>query len=220
MRISFKTIVKPAYIFYAAFLLLPFVMGGIFYRQLPEQVAVHWNAENQPDNFVHKAFALFAIPAFMLLLNGVAQLLITHDPKKENIRRTKALLVVMRWFLVLLPILVQAIVILQALKPDALDIGGIVMVFMGLLLAVIGNYLPKCQPNFTMGIRLPWTLADEDNWRRTHRMAGPVWLIGGLLFSLLSVTPFRFAAFIIILFMAIIPGVYSFIVYRRKHMSK
>jgi uncharacterized membrane protein len=53
--------------------------------------------------------------------------------------------------------------------------------FVGMILIVIGNYMPKARQNYTIGIRLPWTLANEENWNRTHRIAGYLWLISGIL---------------------------------------
>ena len=91
---------------------------------------------------------------------------------------------------------------------------------MGLLLAAIGNYLPKCQPNYTVGIRLPWTLADEANWRKTHRLAGPVWVIGGLVIAVLAFTPWRALDLLVLIPMVLIPALYSFFLYRRKKNEK
>ena len=63
--------------------------------------------------------------------------------------------------------------------------------------------MPKCRQNYTMGIKLPWTLADEDNWNRTHRMAGYVWTAGGIL--MLIVGFFHLASLFFLVFMAMVP---------------
>ena len=55
---------------------------------------------------------------------------------------------------------------------------------MGAIFIIIGNYLPKCGQNYTIGIKIPWTLHSEENWNRTHRFAGPVWVVGGLVMML------------------------------------
>lgn len=68
----------------------------------------------------------------------------------------------------------------------AVDINLVGGLFLGLMFLVVGNYLPKCKQTYTVGIRLPWTLADEDNWAYTHRLAGKVWTIGGLVILALT----------------------------------
>ena len=87
---------------------------------------------------------------------------------------------------------------------------------MGVLFVLIGNYLPKTKQSYTLGIRLPWTLASEENWNRTHRLGGVLWVLGGLYFIVMSFFPWNLAAFLIpILLMALVPTVYSYLLYRR-----
>ena len=59
----------------------------------------------------------------------------------------------------------------QSALDYSIDANLILEILMGALLIIIGNYLPKCRQNYTIGIKIPWTLADEDNWNRTHRPA-------------------------------------------------
>lgn len=61
----------------------------------------------------------------------------------------------------------------------AVDIGFVANGIVGLLFILIGNYMPKCKQNYTTGIKVPWTLHSQENWNRTHRLAGWVWIIGG-----------------------------------------
>ena len=63
------------------------------------------------------------------------------------------------------------------------------MLGLGLMFAAIGNYFPKCRPNRTVGIRIIWTLGSEENWNATHRFAGKVWVIGGLIMVLAALLP-------------------------------
>ena len=82
---------------------------------------------------------------------------------------------------------------------------------MGLLFVVIGNYLPKARRNYTIGIRLPWTLANEENWNRTHRIGGFLWVIGGILMIIMALTGLGRAGWMIGLFVvnALVPCIYS-----------
>ena len=90
---------------------------------------------------------------------------------------------------------------------------------LGLLFLVIGNYMPKMKQNPTLGIRLPWTLANEENWNRTHRLGGKVWVAGGLVLLLCCLLPG--AAMVAgmmaaILVLAVVPCVYSYWLYRKQ----
>jgi hypothetical protein len=92
--------------------------------------------------------------------------------------------------------------------------------FTGLLVSLAGNYMHNIKPNYFAGIRLPWTLNDPENWRRTHLLAGKLWFAGGILLMVTSfllpeflVIPLIVAVFVVIV---VIPGIYSYFIYRRK----
>ncbi|MBQ1491504.1 MAG: SdpI family protein [Blautia sp.] len=93
-----------------------------------------------------------------------------------------------------------------------LEMSRMVNILLGVLFIIIGNYLPKARQNYSIGIRIPWTLANEDNWNRTHRFAGFLWVIGGLLIVLLSFINFLPGYWFvsIILVIALVPCLYSF----------
>lgn len=93
-------------------------------------------------------------------------------------------------------------------------------IFFGLLIAVLGNYMYNIRPNFFAGIRLPWTLSDENNWRQTHHLAGKLWFSGGILLALISgflsegaLKPIFISTFLLII---LIPCIYSFRLFKSK----
>ena len=100
-----------------------------------------------------------------------------------------------------------------ALPVDINLVGGL---FLGLMFLAVGNYLPKCKQTYTVGIRLPWTLADEDNWAYTHRLAGKVWTIGGLVILALTFLRLPVLQFVVILVLVLIPTAASFLYARRR----
>lgn len=96
----------------------------------------------------------------------------------------------------------------------------VLVAFIGLLIAMVGNYMNNLKPNYYAGIRLPWTLNDPENWRRTHSLAGKLWFAGGILLIITSfllpeylLIPFIVTVFVVIV---VIPGIYSYRIYRRK----
>ena len=87
----------------------------------------------------------------------------------------------------------------------------------GLAMVIVGNWLPKCKQSYTMGIKLPWTLESEENWNRTHRFAGPVWVAGGLVIMACGVIGgvFMWAMLAAFVVMVIAPVVYSYLMFKR-----
>jgi uncharacterized membrane protein len=95
---------------------------------------------------------------------------------------------------------------------------SMVQLGVGALFIILGNYMGKLKHNYFMGIRTPWTLASEEVWYRTHRMAGPFWVIGGLLFiatSFLTTGLLAKTILIIIFGIIAIPIVYSYVIFKR-----
>lgn len=212
-----KTIKKLSvwdYIYWAV-ALVPFLISISCYSRLPELVPTHWGADNMVNGYSSRNMAAFGIPAFMLLMAVLVNVIYRIDPKRENINRSRELKQILRWFVVILAVLVQTITMLSGIGMK-INVGTVVSVPMGFFFVALGNYLPKCRQNYSMGIKLPWTLADEDNWNRTHRLAGYVWTAGGILMVILGFFHLSKLYFTIFTAMVLIPSVYSYVIYRRK----
>ena len=91
---------------------------------------------------------------------------------------------------------------------------------MGVLFIIVGNRLPKCQQTYTMGIKLPWTFASEENWNATHRFGGKVWVIGGIATMLTAFLGSFWLMMAILVIMAILPTIYSYLYYRNHEKEK
>lgn len=194
--------------------LLPFVIGAAFYSRMPDMVATHFDYNFQPDDYSSREFALFGIPAAMVLLFVLCAAMLEADPKKRGMdSRLKA---ITRWFIPILSVVMQCITVSYALD-SSLRFIRFIPVFIGAGLVLIGNYLPKCRQNYTMGIKLPWTLNSEENWDRTHRFGGRMFVIAGLLLVAAGffggiVSAVSVAA---VIAAVLAPAVYSFALYRR-----
>lgn len=200
-------------------ILIPVVIGLMLWDKLPDKVPTHWNSEGVVDGWSSKGFAVFGLPAFLFAIHWVCLLVSSADPKNKNY--SEKLLQLVFWICPVISVLLGVISYGTALGME-FKVDTIMLVLVGLVFIVIGNYMPKCKQNYTMGIKLPWTLNDEENWNKTHRMAGKLWVITGFLVMLciLAPTSVMVASFIIILFMAIIiPTVYSYLLYRNKKKS-
>ena len=98
--------------------------------------------------------------------------------------------------------------------PIPVDI--IVMILLGLIILISGNYLPKCKQNYTGGIKLPWTLNNENNWNRTHHIAGCVWMIGGIILLVKRIFSLWYVEIAVILLLILIPTNLFFLLYKKE----
>lgn len=194
-------------------ILLPIIIGLILWDDLPDTIATHWGVNDEANGFSSKVFAVFGMPLILLAIHLICDLATKLDPKSKNINHKIFSLVL--WICPLISLLMSSVVYLNALG-KAIKVGFIVIMFIGLLFIIIGNYLPKCRQSYTMGIKLPWTLNDEENWNKTHRFAGILWVIGGMLIVATAIFESPVIFGIIIGTMVIVPTVYSY-VYHKKH---
>ena len=193
--------------------LLPMLVGALVYSRLPEQVATHFDLQGNPDGWSSRAFAVFGLPGILLAVNLLIPFALQADPKHKNM--SGALVNIVIWTVPVVSLLCSGLTLGRALGYD-LRIEVVLPVFMGVLFILIGNYLPKTKQSYTMGIKLPWTLASEENWNRTHRLAGFLWVLGGLYFIVMSFFGWNAAAFLPpLLAMVLVPAVYSYLLYRQ-----
>lgn len=194
--------------------LTPIIAGVILWDRLPDTLATHFGADNTPNGWSSKVFAVFGLPMIILVLEWICMIGTNADPKSKNLADSVMMKIVL-WMMPCLSILVSGLTYIYALGYQ-IKIGMIVISFMGILFVVMGNYLPKCKQSYTMGIKLPWTLANAENWNRTHRLAGKLWVAGGMVI-LATAALENPVIFIGILFVMIaVPTVYSYRLYKAE----
>ncbi len=193
--------------------LLPLVVSFIVYDKLPEQVAIHFNEAGVPDNYASRAFAAFVLPVIMAAINLFTHFFVRNDPKAANI--SASLRVISQWVVPALSVVIIPVTLFMAMGTD-IPIPMLVSSMVGVIIVLCGNYLPKCRQNYTVGIKLPWTLNSEENWRKTHRFAGFVWVTGGLLFVINAFTGIPVLSFVVIALLAALPVIYSYLFYLRE----
>lgn len=197
--------------------LLPLVVSFLVYDRLPEQVAIHFNDAGVPDNYAPRAFAAFALPVILAAINLCTYFFVRNDPKAVNI--SVSLRVISQWAVPVLSVIIIPVTLFMAMGTD-IPIPMLVSSMVGVIIVLCGNYLPKCRQNYTVGIKLPWTLNSEENWRKTHRFAGFVWVAGGLLFVVNAFLAIPLISIIIIVLLAVLPIVYSYFFYRREQQTE
>lgn len=186
--------------------LLPILLGIIFYQQLPEQMPVHFNINNEVDNYASKNFALFGIPIILTILQVFC--CIMTDRKEERETKRPRLITIMKWFIPILSIVVSTILIEISLG-STVDVRKSICLVLGILYILIGNYLPKMSYEMAKGKIHPMP-KDEKMYRKMVRMFGYTFVISGiaLLVSILF-PPISTVTVIIVLVIAIlIEGLY------------
>ncbi len=200
-------------------ILLPVLFGLIVWEDLPEAMTTHWGADGSGDGVSAKALAVFGLPLILLFTHFIC-LIVTSLDKKQKAQNKKALGIVF-WIIPVTSLFANGIVYAGAFGKE-LEFDLFLPAMLGLMFIFIGNYLPKIKQNRTLGIKISWTLYNEENWNKTHRFGGKVWVIGGLviLFSIfLPVTAMASVLVCAIFAMAIIPLVYSYSIYK-KHQKE
>ncbi len=193
---------------------IPLIAGLVLWNRLPDVIATHFNANGEADGFMSKPMAVTVLPAFIGAINLFALFVTGHDPRREG--QSEKILKLVLWLCPVISVFTGFMIYSKALGNE-LNVNGIVNIMMGMLFTVIGNYLPKTRQSYTIGIKVPWTLDSEENWIRTHRMAGPLWMAGGILvmiFGFIPGIPF-WAMMAVVLLMGAVPVIYSFILYRK-----
>ena len=195
--------------------LSPVIIGLLLWIKLPEQVPTHFGFDGQPDSWSSRTFAVFGLPLILLLVHLICVKITDIDPKGENI--TGKIYGLTLWITPVVSLFVSVITYSHALGYE-LNVNFAASVMTGMMFIVIGNYLPKFRQNYTIGIKIPWTLADEDNWNRTHRMAGPLWMAGGLVIMLSGLITGNQALVMLLVLpvITLVPVLYSYHLHRQK----
>lgn len=143
------------------------------------RIATHFDLHGRANGWMSRDQAAWFGP---IMAGGVAvtfAVLPLIMPKKGDLGRSAEAYGVASIGIVAILALAHATLMLRALGYD-IDPVRPMLAGVGLLLAVLGNYLPKTRYNYVMGVRTPWTLADERVWDQTHRLAGPLMMAGGV----------------------------------------
>ena len=193
-------------------ILAPIVAGLLLWDQLPAEIATHFGSDGEPDGWSSKEFAVIGLPLFLLAVHWFCAAFTGVDPKKENISNKMMTLVL--WICPVIAIVGDGSMYLYALN-NSINTTIIGVILVGCLLLVLGNYMPKMKQSYTLGIKLPWTLNSEENWNRTHRLAGWITMLAGVIVLIGGFTEQFWTVFVAIALVAIVPAIYSYVLYKK-----
>ncbi len=155
------------------------VLGALVLPYLPERVPAHWNLRGEVDRYGSRLWGAFGIPLLNLAVYTGMLLLPLIDPRRENYPRFEGAYRLLRAALVTFLAGLYLLVLLAGLG-YRVDVGRLVQVGLSLLFILIGNFLGQIRHNYFVGIRTPWTLASEEVWQKTHRVAARAFVLAGL----------------------------------------
>ena len=185
--------------------LLPIIIGLALWNKLPDELPVHWGIKGNVDRLATKAEGIFIMPCLCAIIQ------IHHKPILVSI-----------WIVPLITILINVLIYIIALG-GKVSMTMAVFFIIGVMFIGLGNYMPKLKQNYTIGIKVPWTLNSEENWNMTHRMAGKLYVVAGVISIIIALLNNVLSDEVtIIIFMAVflVTGIgsvaYSFWLYKVK----
>ena len=184
------------------------------------RLPVHWDLSGTPDSYAGKWQALLMPAAMTALVSLLFWFLPALEPRGRNLLRSQGLYL-WGWAAVLLLGVAIQIVVLSTALDWGLPANHLIVGACGLIFIIIGNQLGKSRSMYLIGLRTPWTLASEEVWVKTHRLAGKLMVLGGVVTIVAALLPLPSGLLATILLAtiavaAVIPIVYSFLLWRRE----
>lgn len=197
--------------------LMPFIYLAYIWNSLPETIPVHWNLNGDIDNWGKKSTLIIMTFMSSGLTYCIFLLAPLIDPKKKiqamgnkyhNLK-----------FLMVLLMSVLSVFIIYSTKEQSITNSNVMFICVGLLYIILGNYMKTIKANYFIGIKTPWTLENEFVWKKTHSLAGKLWLLGGISIiasSLITNKEINHTIFLsITTIIALVPVIYSYIEYKK-----
>ncbi|MEH7196373.1 SdpI family protein [Priestia megaterium] len=198
--------------------LLTLVAWLLALPHLPATMPIHWGANGEADGFATKINAMILTVGIMVLIYFIIAFVPRIDPRKENYKYFSKTYNIVLNAVLLLFFFVNMSTILQGLGYNV-PMSYIAPIMAGLVFIIIGNYLQRVRSNYFMGIRTPWTLSNEIVWKKTHRLSGKLFFIGGLLILISAFLPDGYKSVIMwgsIVLCVAIPYLYSYLAYKKE----
>lgn len=183
--------------------------------KLPEKIPTHWNIKGEIDGWTEKPWGVYLLPIISTITSMFLMLLPKIAPKGFKLASAKS---TYELIVLIMAIFMLAVMVLtfEASLSQEVNVNQWIMVGVGTLFVIIGNYLSKVPKNFFLGIRTPWTLASDEVWYKTHRFSAWVFILSGLLTVIGAIFQWPIIALIVILSSAgLIPVIYSLLVYKQ-----
>lgn len=198
-------------------ILLPIIAGLILWNQLPEMLPIHWNYSGEVDGWSNKIVAVFLIPIGLVFVHifSISRTLIHYGEGTVS----KKIMYILFGFIPVISIVCSFIMYSVALGLE-INVSKIVYILVGFIFIILGNYLPKNRPNNIVGFRIPWTLNNEENWIKTNRLGGKLFVLGGFLYIISALVGRSEIILIVFMIIILVPFIYSYMLHRKIECNK
>jgi uncharacterized membrane protein len=157
------------------------VAGLLLWNRLPDQMASHWNVNDQVDGYIPRFWGVFLLPLVTLGLFVLFLVIPSIDPMKANIAQFRAAFNLFILLMVGFMLYIYGLTLAWSLGYTSFRMSGAMLPAIGLLFIFIGFMLRQAKRNFFIGIRTPWTLSSDTVWNETHRIGSVLFMISGAL---------------------------------------
>jgi uncharacterized membrane protein len=195
-----------------------FISSAVVFPRLPETMPTHFDMSGQPNGWSSRLFGAWVMPLFLLFMWGLVRVLPAIDPRGSNYAKFggafEQIIVSIMLFM-----FGMHIILLRAALGYPVAMQRVVPIGVGVLLAVIGNLLPRARPNWFIGIRTPWTLSSDRVWEKTHRIGGHVFVAGGIFIALSALVMPQWAPIVlvaVVVLCTVTVLIYSYAEWRRE----
>lgn len=202
------------YILISLLVFIPMLIGIYYYNVLPEILPTRFNFNGEVEAYTNKRSYIIYFPLGMFILSLFNIFFIKSDPK--NRKSKNKIIGIVVWVIPIMTNIIMLATFYSALNKNVFNISIIIKIFIAISFIIIGNYLPKTNQNYTIGIRTPWSLNNEENWNKTHRLGGKIFILSAVL---ILISIYEKLNFMIVVSMGIIiiPIIYSYYLY---HISE
>lgn len=203
-------------------IIIQFAASFYFFPTLPESMPTHWNVYGNIDSYMPKQYAVWMFPLLGIVMLILFKIAPSFDPNKKKYQHFSSEWQILQTVFVAFFTYMQAITFYAAYNPS-LIIMRPMFIGLGILFILLGNYLSKIRQNYFIGIKVPWTLASEDNWNKTHRFASWTFVLAGIVVLIEAIFIWQAAPIVFgsIMLGSFLPILYSYLLFKNKqHFMK
>ena len=155
------------------------IAGAPLWNQLPEQMASHWNENDQVDGTMSKFWGVWMMPLVTLGMFGLFLLIPNIDPLKANIAKFRSTFNLFIALIVAFMLYMHGLTFVWNLGFQNFKMSAAMLPFLGILFIFIGYMLRQAKRNWFIGIRTPWTLSSDSVWDKTHQLGSILFMVSG-----------------------------------------
>jgi uncharacterized membrane protein len=201
---------------------LALVVGTVLWNQLPDQMASHWNVNDQVNGYISKFWGVFLMPLITLGMLVLFLIVPSIDPLKANIAQFRETFNLFIALIVAFMLYIHGLTLAWSLGYQNFKMSTAMLPFMGILFIAVGYMLKKAKRNFFIGIRTPWTLSSDSVWDKTHQLgsvlfiaSGVTAIIGGFFGGMIAF----WLMFVPLIGSSLFLVIYSYVLYRSETKS-